>query len=519
MNSIKCLASYLLKNSEMFQEQCKLYINNLLFNIRIISKFSLANQNIIFQFMLEYLKSQNAINLIECDKLLSIIGYYNECYQNYYCCEEHQTFYGEKKNKSVIKTPFEPIIKIIGLSAKSNDYIYIKMLHLLVIKNKPCLIKYILENIFINNLTANDIKTTEKNKFVKYLVKNNILNILLFLLSTYVYPDIISQIITIFSILSVQSKPKDNNNFFYKENIINYIANSVLPIYVRIKNSIEMKTEEKSNIIRTKTLAASEIVFPAKSNEFNLHLTNVDYSSEDDDIDEYNDLTPTDKRFRKLNTEKIQMNYRKRSEDNFQNNTFSLRNISKMDINDEKNNKQNNIKKTLEFNSDSEREDSLDEIKAYRSPRKLKSSIVNIKNFNSISEKKITDLFNIESMYEKSKLEYMKLNPILDKLNQTKLSFFIQTILDSLLNWLKNDFNNYVIKIILIFFKTNKIESIHIYKFIETLDLIINTNIHSKNNILSKKIFSLDFFLWYTDILFENYLGYFRNIILCSYIS
>ena len=506
MNSIKYLASYLLKNSEMFQEQCKIYINNLLFNIKIISKFSLSNQNIFFQFLLELLNSQNFINLIDCDKLLSIIGYYNESYQNYYCCEEHQTFFGEKRNKSVIKNPFEPITKIIGYSARNNDYIYIKMLHLLVIKNKPCLIKFILENIFINNLTANDIKTSEKNRFVKYLVKNNILNILLFLLSTYVYPDIISQIINIFSIISVQSKPKDNNNFFYKENIINYIANSVLPIYVRFKNSIEAKTEEKSNFIRTtKTLAASEIVFPAKNNVFNLHLTNADNSSDDDEIDEYNDLTPSDKKFRKLNTEKIQMNYRKKSEDNFQNNKFSLRNISQLDNNDEKNNNKNNIKKTLEFNSDSEREDDQDEIKAYRSPRKLKSSIINIKNFNSICDKKITGLFNIESMYEKSKLEYMKLNPILDNLNQAKLSFFVQTILDSLLNWLKNDFNNYVIKIILIFFKTNKIESIHIYKFIETLDLIINTNIHSKNNILSKKIFSLDFFLWYTDILFEIY--------------
>ena len=458
MNSIKYLGSYLLKNSEMFPEQCKLYLNNLLFNIKIISKFSLSNQNIIFQFLVENLNTLNLINLIECDNLFSIIGFYNEYYQNYYCCEEHKNFFGENKNKSIIKTPLDSITKIIGYSAKNNDYAYIKMLHLLVIKSKPCLIKYLLENVFISNLTSNDIKNNEKNKFVKYLVKNNILNILLFLLSTYVYPDIISHIINMFSILSVQSNSNDNNNFFYKENIINYIANSILPIYVRIKNNTETKNK-------------------------NFNLTNVDSSSDEDDLDEYNDIIPNNKNLRKINNEKIKLNYRKKSEDNYQNNKFNLKNIDEFNI-DVENNEENNIKKTLEYNSDSEREQNK-ETEVIRSPRKLKSSVINVLNFNFMNDKNIKTFLHkpsINTMYEKSKIEYKELNPILDKLDQTKLSSFIQTILDSLLNWLKNDFNSYVIKIILAFFKYDKIENIHIYKFIETLDLIINTNIHSKKN-------------------------------------
>ena len=99
MNSIKNLGSYFLKHLEIFQKQCKLYLNDLLLNIEIISKFSLLNQNDIFQFVVEHLNSCNIINLIDCESLLSILGYYNEYYPNYYCCDEHQNFLLKKRKK------------------------------------------------------------------------------------------------------------------------------------------------------------------------------------------------------------------------------------------------------------------------------------------------------------------------------------------------------------------------------------------------------------------------------------
>ena len=522
LNSIEYLGSYLLTNSDKFQNQCKLYLNNILLNIKIIKNFSLTNQNDIFEFIVKHLKSFNFVNLINCESFFSIIGYYNEYYQNYYCCEEHQTFFGEKKKNNIIKVPFDLITKIIGYLAKENEDIYIKILHLLVIKNKPCLIKYILENVFISNL-ANDIKKNEKKKFIKYLVRNNFLNILLFLLSIYVYPDIISQIINLFSILSVQSNTIDNNNFFYKDNIINYIANSILPKYVRIKNTVETKTEEinmnNNQFIKQKSLAASNIYYIKKTEENINYKLNLNSSSDEDEFDEYKDIINYNyNKFNKLNSEKIKANYRKMSDNNNnQRPLLDLKKVFEFDYKDD--NKQNNnnnendnndkncdekSQKSLEYNSDSER-DKNDKI--VRSPRKLKSSIQNI-NFDSISEKKTKKIYKKPTNdleFEKEKKEFIKLSPILDKLDNTKLSNFIQIILDSLLNWLKFDLNSYVIRILIIFFKSNKIENIHIYKFIETLDLIINTQIHSKNKILSKKCFNFDFYFWIMDILFQIY--------------
>ena len=517
LNSILYLGSYLLKNSDKFQNQCISYLNNLLLNIKIIKNFSLTNQNDIFEFIVKHLNSSNFANLINCERLFAIIGYYNEYYQNYYCCEEHQTFFGEKKKNNIIKIPFNLITKIVGYLAKENEDVYIKLLHIFVIKNKPCLIKYILENVFIANL-SNDIQKNEKKKIIKYLVRNNILNILLFLLSTYVYPDIISQIINLFSILSVQSNSIDNNYFFYKDNIINYIANSILPKYVRIKNADQTKSEENNNsinqFIKQKSLAASNIYYIKKTEINNNYNLNLNSSSDEDEFEEYKDIiNNNNNKFNKLNSEKIKTNYRKMSDNN--NNErpiLDLKKVFEFDYNDENNknnnnendkNEDNKSNKSLEYNSDSER-DKNDKI---ISPRKLKSSIQNI-NFDSISEKKPKKLSKketIDSEYEKEKKEFMKLTPILDKIDKSKLSNFIQTILESLLNWLKIDLNSYVIKILLIFFKSNKIENAYIYKFIETLDLIINTQIHSKNNIISKNFFNFDFYFWLMDILFQFY--------------
>ena len=492
MYSLLDLSAYLLNNSEKFPNQTKSYLNNILFNIKIITKFSFTNQNMIFDFIAKHLNSINVENIIDYENIFSIIGYYNKYYQNYFCCEEHQIFFGEKMLKIDLKTPFDLITKIIGYTVKFNEDIYIKILHLLVIKSKPCLIKYILKNIFLSNLTKNDIKKNEKNKFVKYLVKNNILNILLFLLSTYVYPDIISQIINMFSILSVYSNSIDNNNFFNKESIINYIANSLIPKYVRIKNNNdEEKNHEENNLyLRPKTLAASQIAF-AKNNINQIkNELNFNSSSDENDLDEYNGINTEANKMRLKKTKKIQNNFRKKSDDNyFQNKKYTLKKISELNNDDN----DNNNNKIVEYNSDSEREHNENNIN-----NKIYSIDKKGTNCNKPS---------IDSLYEKDKVEYMKLTPILDKLNKETILDFIQTILDSLLNWLKNDFNYYVLKIILIFFKYKKIEYIHIYKFIETLDMIISKQNHINNkNIISKKIFNLNFYFWYIDIMFQFYL-------------
>ena len=532
MNTIINLANYLfnIEKNEIFDKICiKSFLNNFLFNIKIINKFSLKNQNLIFDFISNNITKINTeeILLFNIDNLLFILQYYNENYREFFCCDYHQNFYGENNKKIIdLKNIFNSVTQIIGKISNFNEDIYIKILHFLLIWNKPCLIKYIIKNIFLENLAKvnknkKEVNKNEKNKFVKYLVKNDLLNTLLFLLSTYVYPDVTNEIINVFSYISLQIKSMDSNNvisntndFFNKENNINYISSSIFPIYIRIK-PIEHKEENND---KTKKIDQSEIIF--NDNNKNIKKkNNIDNKYIDDLPDDYNDdfLGPSDiKRF--INSEKGKNKYRKLSGDasNLKR-LFNLEKISTVDYgfkdedNDIKIKKKLNLEDNSDFNKIDE-DDNFDNInpnKVIRSPRKLNSVHESVINFARIGDKKIKTLVqkpSIDSIYESSLEEYKKMEPILDRLNEEKINSYKKIILEALINWLKIDFSNYVLKIISGFLNKYKIEYIYIYDFIEILSSIINEQIYTRKYNLSTELFNLDFYFWYIDCMFQFYL-------------
>ena len=134
-----------------------------------------------------------------------------------------------------------------------------------------------IKNIFITNLNKNG-NQNEKNNFIKYLVKNDLLNTLLFLLSTYAYPDIVNEIINLFSIISLEIKSLDinntSNNFFNKDNNIEFISNSLLPIYIRIEHLANEEENNNSNNNKKK-IAMSEIIIHDKKEEEKLNNNNI----------------------------------------------------------------------------------------------------------------------------------------------------------------------------------------------------------------------------------------------------
>ena len=82
MNTIINLANYLfnIEKNEIFDKICiKSFLNNFLFNIKIINKFSLKNQNLIFDFISNNITKINTeeILLFNIDNLLFILQYYN----------------------------------------------------------------------------------------------------------------------------------------------------------------------------------------------------------------------------------------------------------------------------------------------------------------------------------------------------------------------------------------------------------------------------------------------------------
>ena len=524
-NEIINLSQYLFNHSEKFGKICvKSFLNNFLFNIKIINKFSLQNQNLIFVFISNNITKINSEDILylNVDNLLFILQYYNENYKNFFCCEYHQNFYIESNKKLIdLQSLFNSITQIIGKFSNYNEDIYIKILQFLIIKSKPCLIKYIIKNIFKANLTKNNNKNKkednklEKSKFVKYLVKSNLLNTLLFLLSTYAYPDIVSEIINLLSLMSSEIKLLDSNNiisinnFFNKEKNINYISNCILPIYIRIKPNTPAKGDIKE---KSKKLVKSEIVFQKDKDEKNNKDDKISDGFGDDnnlsglDMEENNII-------KFMSSGKARTKNRKKSGDNFYvHNKFNLEKLLTMDLGDgqfntNRLNKKLNFEECSKYNGQNEKDDKKNKI--YRSPKKLKSVVESVINFGRFNDKKMQDMFqkqDIESIYEKSLIEYQKLEPILGGLNDKKINSYKKIILEALLEWLKMDFSHYVIKLISNFLNNYKIEYIHICDFIDILSSIINEQIYTKKYNINVNTFNLEFYFWFIDCMFQFYL-------------
>ena len=221
------------------------------------------------------------------------------------------------------------------------------ILHFLSIRSKPCLIKLMIKNIFITNLNKNG-NQNEKNKFIKYLVKNDLLNTLLFLLSTYAYPDIVNEIINLFSIISLEIKSLDinntSNNFFNKDNNIEFISNSLLPIYIRIEHLANEEENNNSNNNKKK-ITMSEIIIHDKKEEDKLNNNNNNVikkkenqenilileDEKNNNNDEETDMLAFNKKL--FNIEKPKYRFRKISGDNYSHSRkLNLEKMSTVDL-------------------------------------------------------------------------------------------------------------------------------------------------------------------------------------------
>ena len=277
------------------------------------------------------------------------------------------------------------------------------------------------------------------------------------------------------------------NNFFDKETNINFISNSILPIYIRIK-PLQYKDDNNSS----KKIAMSEIVVHKNSKETrdinnennNNNISgNVLFIDENDNNEDDIDINESCKK-RFINSEKSKIRSRKSSGDNFyQMRKLNLEKISTIDLGNNQEDNLGKITKKLEFQDDSdlsrlnfENYNNLNKNNLFRAPRKLNSVVESVINFARITNKNMKKIFPKQS---------------------------IETIYESSIE----DFSNYVLKIISIFLNNNKIEYIHIYEFIELLSAIINEQIYTKKNKLTTQLFDLDFYFWYIDCMFQFYLS------------
>ena len=247
------------------------YINNILLNEKIFSKFSMENQIKLWDevnkfFISDYSKIKESLNI---NKICILLRFYDENRYNEHCCKKHanviklKTNAEEKSNKNMknimnpemnIKTEklFETIQLYINKSEDKDDTV--NLYKLLLLDLSPCLqIKTI--QVFINYFICKNIPNEQKEKTLYYLLKNNYFEITEYVLSISLL-DVRIQILKLFKVFyqiyRYVIKIFLNKNKKKIDNVFDYIGANLFPeqLLVEIEHDKKYKDDKDYNTTR-----------------------------------------------------------------------------------------------------------------------------------------------------------------------------------------------------------------------------------------------------------------------------
>ena len=253
------------------------YINNILLNEKIFSKFSNENQVKLWDevhkfFISDYSKIKETLNIY---KMCMLLRFYDENRYNEYCCQKHANIIktkskinlNETNNNKVIKNIMNPemnvktekLFETIQLYVNKIGEDTVNLYKLLLLDLSPCLQMKIIQ-VFINYFICNNITEDKKEKTLINLLKNNFFEISEYVLSISlldVRVQILELIKIIFQLFRVQIK-----NFFAESegrlsSVFYYISDNLFldQLYVEIdhynkkyKDDKDCYTNKNSNV-------------------------------------------------------------------------------------------------------------------------------------------------------------------------------------------------------------------------------------------------------------------------------
>ena len=290
INILKNIGDILVKNNLDKKEKiCKIFFNKILLNINIIKKLNITQHIKISEYIYNYISNDdNKISFIDYKNLIFLIKYYDNIYGINFCCKDHFQYIKEITEDESTLNYIKNLTNLLDLNTKLLSFFikkdsdeYIELLNLLVGKHSPCFIELVLKNIFYKNLNEHfkDNNNNDIKKLLINLLKNNFLYILLYLLSIYIYPNVIKEIIELFSIISYLRNIYNigsKNFFFNNKYIINYISNAIYPIHLKIKGDYMTKLNKNANIdYKINHFFSSNLLPYINNKSFDSSLTNI----------------------------------------------------------------------------------------------------------------------------------------------------------------------------------------------------------------------------------------------------
>ena len=493
INILKNIGNILIdSNLTNKQKLCKVFFNKILLNANIIKKFNIIQQIKIIKYIYESILN-NVFLLIDYKNIIFLIKYFDNIYKINYCCKEHFLFIkgfsgteAKLNYNKMLNNLLNICTKLLSFIIKNEFDAYIDLLNLLICENSPCLIELMLKNVFIENLNIKNKENRNIKKILKNLLKSNFLYVLLYLLSIYIYPTIIKEIISLLSFISylINSFGIHLTNFFNNTDIINYLTISIYPIHLKIKG--EYISKLNNNIEETNKFNHffSSDILPI--------LINISNNNESLNYSIHN--------INKCNTY-----------DRFQIKNFKLDNNSqkllKINNSNNKYERKRNISNSIKYPDNIKLNKSL-------SHNKIKKNFKNDINVSFEKESKNNERLSLKINHKKTS-NYNNYRPIIDEENKDMILLnqldydrkliYKRLIFNSLINWLNMNPSKFIFEIIIKYIKNINYDYINIDKFIDTFNQMLK-NCTKEEECNLNDLIDVKTFIWFFEIIFQFYL-------------
>jgi len=259
------------------------YINMILLNEKIFSKFTEENQRKLWDrvcqfFTSDYSQMKDSLNIA---KICLLLRFYDEMRYDEYCCSNHAKIFTkgkstEKDDKIKIMNP-EMNIKVDKLFDTIQIYINkletdetINLYKLLTLDISPCLQNKIIQ-VYINHFESQNVPQKTKKSTINKLLKNDFIEITEYVLSISLL-DIRIQVLKLFKIiltnylndftLNLVVNPNQNSKELIVKrfnNIINFMADNLLPDKLQVEIDLFQSKDDKfTNPMQSLNLDNSE---------------------------------------------------------------------------------------------------------------------------------------------------------------------------------------------------------------------------------------------------------------------
>ena len=261
---------YKLNNSKVNPESISnnyKFVSIIIFNKKIISKFSFENQLKIWEGIYNLIKINNNLikDALDFPKIINLLRFYDQNRYEKYCCKKHASLFGCKNEDEIIQPELNArvgkLYDIIQIYIDKADVEKqeINLYKILCLDLSSCLKKKVIQ-IYMLHFVNDKISNIVKEKTVNNLLKNNYFEITEYALSI----SLLDIRIEMFKLLHIiELKYKDKFLEYLKKTplnlnqIMSYISKNILPVDIKIKQISDETNEVAQNDKQTRNRSAT----------------------------------------------------------------------------------------------------------------------------------------------------------------------------------------------------------------------------------------------------------------------